>query len=136
MKKKYSRILIAFFIILSTLLPITVQAAEVNPRWIKIALIEPELFFYNNTGYLTTRINCTNDTTNITATARLYYKNASGSWIDTNTSWSYDVDDSTLTAFETFSAVSGREYKVEVEVYATANNFTEHGSDIATGTCN
>ena len=112
------------------------NALEITPRWTNIFEIKPSLTFYNGTGYFNTYINCTNDTTNITATARLYYKNASGSWIDTNTSWSYDVDDSTLTAFETFSAVSGREYKVEVEVYATANNFTEHASGIATGTCN
>ena len=73
--------------------------------------------------------------TNITADVSLYWKNSSGVWQDTTRSWSYDVDQMTLSASDSFTGVAGREYKIVVNGTVTKDGYTESFSKSATAVC-
>ena len=121
---------------LSCALPVSAAVPEeISPLWENITVFQPTLMFSGTTGYLYVNIKGESATTNITATARLYYKNTSGSWVEIAQNWDYDVDRNSLSITESFSAVSGREYKVEIDIEVTVGNYTETDSKTVTGTC-
>ena len=66
---------------------------------------------------------------------KLYYKNTSGSWIEVDKDWNYDVNSSTFAVSETFTGVSGREYKIEAKGTVTKAGYAETISKTATATC-
>ena len=134
-KKTLCTVLLAA-LMLACALPASAAAPDqITPLWDNIATLTPTLIFYNNTGYLSVTIQGENETSNITATARLYYKSTSGSWIEISQNWDYDVDQTALYITETFSGVSGREYKVEIDIEVTVGNYTESESVTVTATC-
>lgn len=97
----------------------------VAPLWVNISSVTGNLSVDGSTGYVTMRIKGNSDVTKIVATATLYYKSGS-SWVKTSTKWDYSVNKSTLAASETFSASSGKTYKVVLSgtVYAGSTSET------------
>ena len=76
-----------------------------------------------------------NGVSNITAEVKLYYQNASGSWVKDSREWNYDVDQMYLTIRESFTGVPGREYKIEINATVTKKGVGEDISKTVTGTC-
>ena len=72
------------------------------------------------------------EVSNITAGIKLYYKNSTGSWIEIDKGWDYNVNQMYLTVIESFSGVAGREYKIEVTANLTKNGVTEDISTTST----
>ena len=75
------------------------------------------------------------DVSRISATATLYYKNASGNWIEIPKNWSYDVRDDILLVDESFTGVSGREYKIVLDATVYLNGYGEPVTKTTYGTC-
>ena len=125
-------------IMMMTIVPLTLQAAQkepLSPMWTNINGLVTELTFDGRNGSFTISVAGQNGVTNITATVSLYWKNSSGVWQDTTRSWSYDVDQMTLGASDSFTGVAGREYKIVVNGTVTKGGYTESFSKSATAVC-
>lgn len=123
---------------LFSLLPLTTFAAQpeiLYPMWDNTRGVTATLSFNGNTGNVAVTIIGKSGVDNITADIKLYYKNTSGSWVEIYNNWSYDVDQMTLTATESFTGVEGREYKIEVSGSVTKDGYAEPVSKTATATC-
>lgn len=103
--------------------------------WDNTRGVTATLSFNGNTGNVAVTIIGKSGVTNITADIKLYYKNSSGSWVEIDKDWSYDVDQMTLTATESFAGVEGQEYKIEVSGSVTMDGYAEPISKTATATC-
>lgn len=137
MKQILKLILIIAALITILLIPIGANDIIENNvlRWTNIISVNGSLSFNGTSGLYKMIIRGQNDVTNITATATLYYKNSSGSWVEIPKDWSYDVDDNRLIISETFTAVSGREYKVEFEATVSTPDYDEPVQDTQIETC-
>ena len=137
MKQILKLILIIAALITILLIPIGANDIIENNvlRWTNIISVNGSISFNGTSGLYKMIIRGQNDVTNITATATLYYKNSSGSWVEIPKDWSYDVDDNILTINETFTAVSGREYKVEFEATVSTPDYDEPVQDTQIETC-
>lgn len=123
---------------LFSILPLTTFAAQpeiLYPMWDNTRGVTATLSFNGNTGNVAVTIIGKSGVDNITANIKLYYKNTSGSWVQIYNNWSYDVDQMTLTATESFTGVEGREYKIEVSGSVTKDGYAEPVSKTATATC-
>lgn len=137
MKKRIISWLMICCIMLS-IIPLAVQAARpdpILPQWTNTITASASLSFNGTTGNVTVSVVGLNGVTNITADIRLYYKDTRGSWIEIEKDWHYDVDQMTLTAPESFTGVSGREYKIEVDITVTKGGYAEPIFKTATATC-
>ena len=137
MKQILKLILIIAALITILLIPIGANDIIENNvlRWTNIISVNGSISFNGTSGLYKMIIRGQNDVTNITATATLYYKNSSGSWVEIPKDWSYDVDDNRLIISETFTAVSGREYKVEFEAIVSTPDYDEPVQDTQIETC-
>lgn len=125
-------------IMIMTIVPLTMQAAQkepLSPMWTNIQNLMANLTFDARNGSFAISVAGQNGVTNITATVSLYWKNSSGVWQDTTRSWSYDVDQMTLGASDSFTGVAGREYKIVVNGTVTKGGYTESFSKSATAVC-
>lgn len=137
MKKRLIPVLLVCCMLFS-ILPLTTFAAQpevVYPMWDNTRGVTATLSFNGNTGNVAVTIIGKSGVTNITADIKLYYKNSSGSWVEIDKDWSYDVDQMTLTATESFAGVEGQEYKIEVSGSVTMDGYAEPISKTATATC-
>ena len=137
MKQIFKLILIIAALITILLIPIGANDIIENNvlRWTNIISVNGSISFNGTSGLYKMIISGQKDVTNITATATLYYKNSSGSWVEIPKDWSYDVDDNRLIISETFTAVSGREYKVEFEATVSTPDYDEPVQDTQIETC-
>lgn len=125
-------------IMIMTIVPLTLQAAQkepLSPMWTNIQTLMANLTFDGRNGSFAISVAGQNGVTNITAEVSLYWKNSSGVWQDTTRSWSYDVDQMTLGASDSFTGVAGREYKIVVNGTVTKNGYSESFSKSATAVC-
>ena len=122
-------------VMLLTSIVLPINAASESLLWDNIIFVTGGISFNGNNGTYSACIEGQSDVNRITATATLYYKNSSGKWIEIPMNWSYDVSDSTLTIGESFTGVSGREYKVELNATVYMNGYGESVSKTSTKTC-
>ena len=87
----------------------------VEPLWDNTNIFTATLSFNGTRGTATVYVDGQSGVTDITLEIKLYYKNTSGSWIEVDKDWNYDVNSSTFAVSETFTGVSGREYKIVVK---------------------
>lgn len=140
MKKRIAAILITcVMIIVSTMISVhgavPVDPNPIVPMWDNTNTFTAYLVFSGTTGDITSTIVGKSGVSNITAEVKLYYKNASGSWVNDSREWNYDIDQMYLTIRESFDGVPGREYKIEIKATLTKNGVEEDISKSATGTC-
>lgn len=124
--------------VLFALIPATAQAAQIEKtqlRWNNTSYITAGIKFNGTSGFVSVFICGKSGVTNITADVKLYYKNTSGSWVEIEMNWDYDVDQDCLTIGESFTGVAGREYKIEVSGTVTKDGYAEPISKTATSTC-
>lgn len=137
MKKRLFAIIIMSTMIFS-MIPATVYAAQgetVMPMWDNASQITANVAFSNSKGTATVSILGKTGVSNISVVVKLFYKNTSGSWTEIDTDWEYNVDQRMLSISESFNAVAGREYKIEVSGTVTMNGYAESISKTATATC-
>lgn len=91
---------------------IAVSASETVWRWNNVAKVTHDITFSGNVGTYSALIEGNRGVTLIIANAKLFYKNEAGNWIDTEIEWRYNETSDRLSISETFSASSGKEYKV------------------------
>lgn len=127
MNKKLVRCL-SFVLLLALACTFSANAAEstdVQMRWINLVDLYAELQFSGTTGCFTAKIYGVPGVTQITATAKLSYKNTSGIWVDLPTAWSYTVYGDEMVIDETFGAIMGREYMVELTIVVYKDGYGE-----------
>lgn len=134
----FKKILLAILIccMMISIIPTATLAAQpeiIQPMWTNTTSFTINMFFSGNTGSFTVYVFGKTGVTNISLNVQLYYKNASGSWVKTNESWQYSADQMYLSVTDTFDAVRGREYKIEVTGTVTKGGVVEEidGSKIA-----
>lgn len=136
--RKRTIAIITLCCVLFTLVPATVQAVHiepVQPLWDNTSYITADINFNGTIGSISVFICGKSGVTNITADVSLYYKNTSGSWVEIEKNWDYDVDQDWLTIDESFTGVAGREYKIEVDGTVTKSGYAEVISKTASATC-
>lgn len=107
----------------------------IEPLWDNADSVTAKLLFNGSTGNVSATIRGQKGVTNISVSVRLFYKSTSNTWIEINKDWDYDVDKSSLSIYETFTGISGCEYKVEVSGTVTKNGYAESISQTVTATC-
>lgn len=134
----FKKILLAILIccMMISIIPTTTLAAQpeiIQPMWTNATSFTTNMFFSGSTGTFTVYVFGKTGVTNISLNVQLYYKNASGSWVKTNESWQYSANQMYLSVTDTFDAVRGREYKIEVTGTVTKGGVVEEidGSKIA-----
>ena len=110
------------------------QPPSINPLQDNVKEITATLTFNGNTGNVTVVVLGKTNVTNITATVDLYYKTTTGSWIEIEKNWSYNVNQQTLVILESFNATPGREYKIIINGKTTKGGYEEVFSK-TTATC-
>ena len=135
MKKRLISIILVTICLVSCIMPVLAYANGIMPRWDNANSVSATINFSGTTGVV--RINILGDTevSNITATATLYHKNWLGIWVESGEEWSYNVNQSYLSASESFTGKSGRQYKVELTGTVTKNGYAESVSASATAEC-
>ena len=136
--KKRILIIAMMFCLLISVIPVTTHAADggfIQPRWTNTSVFTADLTFQGTTGKVNVWIYGRTDVNNIGAEIRLYYKNTSGGWTEITKNWDYSVNQSWLSISENFTAVAGREYKIEVDATVTMNGYSELISKTATAIC-
>lgn len=137
-KKILLAILICCMSMMISIIPTTTLAAQpeiIQPMWTNTTSFSTNMFFSGNTGTFTVYVFGKTGVTNISLNVQLYYKNASGSWVKTNESWQYSANQMYLSVTDTFDAVRGREYKIEVTGTVTKGGVVEEIDDNATEVC-
>lgn len=133
-------ILLAISTILLSCFCMGIQAEKMDahpdtiPRWISITSMQGGISFSEDTGTYTMKINGINDVSKIEATATLYYINSRGNRSKITT-WNYIKEDYKLTIDEDFTAVSGREYVVDLEGTAYIGSSGEDFDNTVFNTC-
>ncbi|MBQ4599395.1 MAG: hypothetical protein IJB19_05745 [Clostridia bacterium] len=113
----------------------TTLPEPIEPCWDNILDIQNGITFVDNTGYYTVTIMGQSGTSNITAIAKLYYKNDSGQWSEIPQSWTFSENSNCLAFEKTFSATSGIEYKVDLSISVVRNGTFEPATKTVTATC-
>lgn len=137
MKKRTISFVLAFCIAF-LMMPFATYAAlpeTAEPLWDNADSVTAKLLFNGSTGNVSATIRGQRGVTNISVSLRLFYKSSYGTWVEIEKDWDYDVDKSSLSIYETFTGISGREYKVEVSGTVTKNGYAEPISYTATATC-
>lgn len=115
---------------------LAMEDSQIEPyRWTNIRTVTSGITFNGTTGSFTASIIGVNGTSKITASAKLYYKNSSGTWIEIPKSWSYSENSDTMVIYETFTGTSGVEYKVVLDATVTKDGYDEPVSKPSTATC-
>ena len=127
MKKIITAVLVGT--LLASGMTVTASAAKdnnaiVSPLWINIARISGKVSVNGSKGSLSALVSGNPEVTQSKATATLYYKSGS-SWVKTSTKWNYSVNATLLPISETFSASSGKTYKVVLSGTAYAGSTSE-----------
>ena len=135
MKKRLISIILATICLVSCVMPLMVSATDIMPRWDNAQRVNVSLYFTGTSGTVSVYIQGNSDVSNITATATLYHKNWLGIWVESGEEWSYNVNQSYLSASESFTGKSGRQYKVELTGTVTKNGYSESISASATAEC-
>ncbi len=120
------------------MIPATVYAAQgeiVMPMWDNASQITAKISFLDGDGYAEVAILGKSGVTNISVDVKLFYKKPSGAWEEIATNWDYNVNQRMLSINESFNAVAGREYKIEVSGTVTMNGYAESISKTATAVC-
>lgn len=136
LKKVFLAIMICCMMV--SIVPIRTYAAQpetIQPMWTNTTSFTADIAFLGTTGEFTVIVLGKTGVTNITLDIQLYYKNTNGSWVKTNESWQYDVDQRILSAKDTFDAVRGREYKIEVTGTVTKGGIVEEIDGSKTAIC-
>lgn len=136
LKKIFLAIMICCMMV--SIVPIGTYAAQpeiIQPMWTNTTSLTANIAFVGNTGEFTVIVVGKSGVTNITLDIQLYYKNTNGSWVKANESWQYDVNQRLLSASDTFDAVRGREYKIEVTGTVTKGGVVEEIDGNATKVC-
>lgn len=131
---KTNKITKAAVAILLVIAAMTVSVGAVQPRWDVTVMVDMELSFSGNSGTAGVFIAANPGTDNITATLTLYRLNNAGDWVE-QMSWDYDVNDDYLSAIETFTGTSGREYKLELEATVTKGSSSDNISKTVYESC-
>ena len=137
MKKRLLSWLIVCCMIMA-IMPMTIQAAQneqISPRWTNVNRVNAYITFNGTTGNVIVSVVGKTGVTNISLDIKLYYKSTSGSWIEIDKDWDYNVNQISLTVNESFDAVAGREYKIEVNGTATKGGYAEPISKTVTAVC-
>lgn len=137
MKKRIVSCLIICFILFS-MTSVTVQAVKLDPifpQWANVVSASADISFTGENGNVTISINGKNGVSNITADIQLYYKDSRGTWIEIEKDWNYSVNQMMLIATETFIGVSGREYKIDVDIKVKKGTSTETIFKTASAVC-
>ena len=135
MKKRLISIILATICLVSCVMPLMVSATDIMPRWDNAQRVNVSLYFTGTSGTVSVYIQGNSGVSNITATATLYHKNWLGIWVESGEEWSYNVNQSYLSASESFTGKSGRQYKVELTGTVTKNGYSESISASATAEC-
>ena len=131
MKKSFAFLLVV--VLLVTCLSVSVGAADA--RWVNAAAIDDQITFSGTSGEYSAMIEGKSGVTKITAIATLYYKNSAGNWIEMSTDWSYSESSDILVIEEDFTGVSGREYKVVLDIVVYKGTSSESITQTVTKTC-
>lgn len=130
--KKFFVLLMVGILLVSCL---SVSIGAVDARWANASQITGDLVFSGTEGNYSAFILGKSGVTKITATATLYYKDSAGNWIVMSTDWSYSVNSAMLAIDEDFTGVSGREYKVVLDVVVYKGTSGESITQTVTKTC-
>lgn len=135
MKNKIALVLLSLIMVMSCIIPVGADNSEYDVyRWDNVSNIVGSISFDGSTGNYSMTIRGASGVDRITATATLYYKNASNKWIEVSTDWSYDVESKRLYIDEDFTAVKGRTYKVELDAVVYKDGYGESVSKTTTKT--
>ena len=137
MKKSIILLLVGCIILSCVYIPIS-AATPIDAgmcRWINTSSVTGRMTFNGTSGNYSMVIEGINGVTQITATARLYYKHTNGNWIEIPKSWSYSVSENYLAIDEDFTGIIGREYKVELSATVYKDGTGESISKTTTGIC-
>lgn len=135
MNKRLISIIIVTICLISCVMPLIVYASEIMPRWDNASKVNANIGFVGTSGVVSVNIQGIDGVSNISATATLYHKNWLGIWVESGEEWSYNVNQSYLSASESFTGKSGRQYKVELIGTVTKNGYAESVSASATAEC-
>jgi len=135
MKIKFISFLVAMFCLMSCIMPLVISSTDITPRWDNSLSVSVDVYFINTSGMIDVHIYGNSEISNITATATLYHKNWLGIWVESGEEWSYNVNQSYLSASESFTGKSGRQYEVELTGTVTKNGYAESISASATAEC-
>ncbi len=137
MKKTFLLLLVGCLCMSFASVPIhAVEFSEIEAyRWSNVVSMRGSISFNGRTGNYVMTVEGETDVSRISATATLYYKNASGNWIEIPKNWSYDVRDDILLVDESFTGVSGREYKIVLDATVYLNGYGEPVTKTTYGTC-
>lgn len=115
MKRRILLLIMTVTLIFSVCIPqlLAVAPEQVQPLWDNVNDMSADISFVGDRGYYTATIQGISGTSNITAVAKLYYKNNSGKWIGIPMNWTFSESSDYLSIEETFSVTSGTEYKVD-----------------------
>ena len=104
-------------------------------RWSNIRSVTASIDFSGTSGNYSFSIDGKTNVSRITATAKLFYKTSGGRWIEVNKDWSYDVNADFIDKSESFTGVSGREYKIVLAATVYINASGEPVTKTTYGTC-
>lgn len=130
--KKFFALLIVGVLLVSCL---SVSIGAADARWVNTAAVDDQITFSGTSGEYSAMIEGKSGVTKITATATLYYKNFAGNWIEMSTDWSYSENSDILVIEEDFTGVSGREYKVVLDIVVYKGTSGESITQTVTKTC-
>lgn len=111
------------------------QKEPILPQWTNTSVVTAALSFQGTTGNVAVSVSGKSGVTNISAEIKLYYKVATGAWVEYPQGWVYNVDQSYFAVGESFTGLPGCEYKIELTAYVTKNGYTETVTKTATDTC-
>lgn len=126
MLKRIHITIMAIIMLCWIILPIS--AININNKalcWENVSLINGSISFIGTNGNYSMLIDGVNGVNRITANATLYYRQQNGAWFEIPTEWSYDITDNYLSINEDFNAISGFEYKVELNAIVYKDGYGE-----------
>lgn len=113
---------------------VSAAVIPISPLWNDNITSSLYLSFSETTGVVQLTVRGY-DAESISANMNLYYKGIFGIWIPIDTDWDYSVNSGYLSVTETFDAVSGREYKVEMSGQVFSNGTSDSISGVKTKIC-
>ncbi len=137
MKKRLFMLILSCCMLLSVL-PIAANAAQkpvIEPRWTNTMGVTTSMSFDGTTGYVAVSVAGHSGVTNISGDIQLYYKNASGNWVEIPKDWDFSIDRVVFGTEVSFTGVPGREYKAVMTATVTKNGYDEPISKTATDVC-
>lgn len=135
MKKRIVLVVVTIIFMCTVLVPVPVCGTAIMPRWDNVSNITAYINFVGTSGRVIAVVTGDTGVTNITVSINLYYKNTSGSWVEVENNWDYNVSQQSLSVYESFTGVSGREYKIELTGTVTKNGCVENISASTTKVC-